>query len=144
MRWLAFLIERLTTQVALASTVRTLAIDGALSAGGASRDLMDLLDRAGPYGPGHPEPRFVFPAHRLSRIRHLKDAHVRCTLKAPDGARLEACAFRVGDTPLAKLLLKGEGLPLHVAGHSAARQLAGPGKRRALDRGCRRPARPPG
>jgi single-stranded-DNA-specific exonuclease len=113
----AFLIERLATQVALASTVRTLAIDGALSAAGASRELMDLLDRAGPYGPGHPEPRFVFPAHRLSRIRHLKEAHVRCTLKAPDGARIEACAFRVGDTPLAKLLLKGEGLPLHVTGH---------------------------
>jgi single-stranded-DNA-specific exonuclease len=113
----AFLIDRLGAAVALASTVRQLAIDGALSAGGASRDLMDLLDRAGPYGAGHPEPRFVFPAHRLSRIRHLKEAHVRCTLKAPDGARIEACAFRVGDTPLAKLLLNGEGLPLHVVGH---------------------------
>jgi single-stranded-DNA-specific exonuclease len=113
----AFLVERLGTQVALARTVRQLAIDGALTAGGASQELMDLLDRAGPYGPGHPEPRFVFPAHRLSRIRHLKEAHVRCTLKAQDGARIEACAFRVGDTKLSKLLLKGEGLPLHVAGH---------------------------
>jgi single-stranded-DNA-specific exonuclease len=113
----AFLIERLARPVAEASAVRQLAIDGALSAGGASKELMDLLDRAGPYGTGHPEPRFVFPAHRLTRIRHLKDAHVRCTLKAPDGARIEACAFRVGDTPLAKLLLKGEGLPLHVVGH---------------------------
>jgi single-stranded-DNA-specific exonuclease len=114
---LAFLIERLARPVAQASAVRALAIDGALSGGAASKNLMELLDRAGPYGPGHPEPRFVFPAHRLSRIRHLKEAHVRCTLKAPDGARIEACAFRVGDTPLAKLLLKGEGLPLHVVGH---------------------------
>jgi single-stranded-DNA-specific exonuclease len=113
----AFLIERLAMPVAAASSVRQLAIDGALTAGGANMELMDLLDRAGPYGPGHPEPRFVFPAHRLSRIRHLKEAHVRCTLKAPDGARIEACAFRVGDTKLAKLLLKGEGLPLHVTGH---------------------------
>jgi single-stranded-DNA-specific exonuclease len=113
----AFLHERLAHAVARASAVRQLAIDGALSASGATRELMDLLDRAGPYGPGHSEPRFVFPAHRLSRIRHLKEAHVRCTLKAPDGGRIEACAFRVGDTPLAKLLLNGEGLPLHVAGH---------------------------
>jgi single-stranded-DNA-specific exonuclease len=97
--------------------VRQLAVDGALSAGGAIMALMDLLDRAGPYGPSHPEPRFVFPAHRLSRVRHLKEAHVRCTLRAPDGARIEACAFRVGDTELAKLLLNGEGLPLHVVGH---------------------------
>ncbi len=107
--------------------MRELAIDGALSAGAASKDLMDLLDRAGPYGPGHPEPRFVFPAHRLTRVRHLKEAHVRCTLKAPDGARIEACAFRVGDTKLAKLLLDGEGLPLHVVGHLAPHELAGPG-----------------
>jgi single-stranded-DNA-specific exonuclease len=114
---LAFLIERLARPVAQASAVPALAIDGALSAGAASKNLMELLDRAGPYGPGHSEPRFVFPAHRLSRIHHLKEAHVRCTLKAPDGARIEACAFRVGDTPLAKLLLKGEGLPLHVVGH---------------------------
>jgi len=114
---LAFLLERLAQPVAQAGLVRQLAVDGALSAGGATMALMDLLDRAGPYGPGHPEPRFVFPAHRLSRVRHLKEAHVRCTLKAPDGARIEACAFRVGDTELAKLLLNGEGLPLHVAGH---------------------------
>jgi single-stranded-DNA-specific exonuclease len=114
---LAFLVDRLARPVAQASAVRELAIDGALSADAASKELMDLLDRAGPYGPGHPEPRFVLPAHRLSRIRHLKEAHVRCTLKASDGARIEACAFRVGDTKLAKLLLTGEGLPLHVAGY---------------------------
>jgi single-stranded-DNA-specific exonuclease len=114
---LQFLLARLARPVAEASSVRQLAIDGALSAGGASKELMDLLDRAGPYGPGHPEPRFVFPAHRLSRVRAIKEAHIRCTLQAPDGARIEACAFRVAETPLGKLLLKGEGLPLHVAGH---------------------------
>jgi len=114
---LRFLLERLARPVAEASSVRHLAIDGALSAGGASRELMDLLDRAGPYGPGYPEPRFVLPAHRLSRVRQIKDAHIRCTLKAQDGAGIEACAFRVAETPLGKLLLTGEGLPLHVVGH---------------------------
>jgi single-stranded-DNA-specific exonuclease len=47
----------------------------------------------------------------------MKDLHVRCTLQAADGSRIEACAFRVADTPLGTLLLKGEGLPLHVVGH---------------------------
>ena len=77
---------------------------------------MDLLDRAGPYGPGHPEPRFVLPAHRLARVRAIKETHFRCTLQAPDGGRLEACAFRIADTPLGRLLLQGEGLALHLAG----------------------------
>jgi single-stranded-DNA-specific exonuclease len=113
----AFLLEHLAGPVAQATFIHQLAIDGAISSGGATLELMALLDRAGPYGPGHPEPRFVFPAHRLSRVRGIKDAHVRCTLQSADGARIEACAFRVADTPLGKLLLKGEGLPLHVAGH---------------------------
>src|SRR4030095_7580044 len=104
-------------RVARADGSRALAIDGALSAGGANIALMDQLDRAGPYGPGHAEPRFVFPAHRLSRVRVIQDAHLRCTLHDPDGARLEACAFRIADTPLGKLLLGGEGQALHVAGH---------------------------
>ena len=90
-----FLLEHLAAPVAQAASLRHLAVDGALSAGAANQALMDLLDRAGPYGPGHPEPRFVFPAHRLRRVRLMKELHVRCTLHGQDGARLEACAFRV-------------------------------------------------
>jgi single-stranded-DNA-specific exonuclease len=113
---LDFLARHLSEPVAAAATIRQLPIDGALSAGGANQDLLTLLDRAGPYGPGHPEPRFVFPAHRLARVRAIKAAHIRCTLQAPDGTRIEACAFRVADTPLGTFLLQSEGLPLHVAG----------------------------
>ena len=114
---LAFLGKRLAASVAATTASRPLAIDGALSSAGANTKLMELLERAGPYGTGHPEPRFAFPAHRLSRIRPINQEHVRCTLTAANGARLEAAAFRVGDTPLAKLLLKAGGTPLHVAGH---------------------------
>jgi single-stranded-DNA-specific exonuclease len=115
--FLPFLSERLTASVADATAMRSLGIDGALASGGATLELLALLDRAGPYGPGHSEPRFVFPAHRLSRARTMSAAHIRCTLQASDGARIEACAFRVADTPLGRLLLGSEGLPLHLAGH---------------------------
>ena len=113
----AMLGQRLAVPVAAATASRPLAIDGALSSGAVNVELMELLERAGPYGAGHPEPRFVFPTHRLSRVRIVNDEHVRCTLVAANGARLEAAAFRVGDTPLAKLLRNGEGKPLHLAGH---------------------------
>jgi single-stranded-DNA-specific exonuclease len=53
----------------------------------------------------------------VSRVRIINDEHVRCTLSAANGSRLEAAAFRVGDTPLAKLLREAEGTKLHVAGH---------------------------
>ncbi|MEZ5873723.1 MAG: DHHA1 domain-containing protein [Hyphomicrobiales bacterium] len=113
----AFLSSRLAGPVAQAAATRQLAIDGGLSARGATLELIDLLDRAGPYGPGHPKPRFVFPAHRVTRLRSMGDAHLRCTLLSDDGGRIEACAFRVGGTPLETLFAKGEGTRLHVAGH---------------------------
>ena len=114
-----FLQDRLAQGVAQASAGRQLAIDGALSARGATLELIDLLERAGPYGSGYPKPRFVFPAHRVTRLRSMgqAQAHLRCTLLAPDGGRIEACAFRVAGTPLGDLFAKGEGMTLHVAGH---------------------------
>jgi single-stranded-DNA-specific exonuclease len=112
-----FLRERLVEPVARAGAARELRIDGTLSAGGANLALIDLIDRAGPYGPGHPEPRFAFPTHRVGRVRLIKELHIRCTLAAPDGSRIEGCAFRVVGTPLGDLLLHGDGATLHVAGH---------------------------
>ena len=113
----AFLHESLAGPVARAVASRQLAIDGALSARGATLELIDLLERAGPYGPGHPKPRFVFPAHRVTRLRTMAEAHLRCTLVAADGGRIEACAFRVAGTPLGDLFANAEGGTLHVAGH---------------------------
>ncbi len=114
-----FLESRLAQAVEEASTRRELAIDGALSARGATLELIDLLERAGPYGSGYPQPRFVFPAHRVTRLRSMgqAQAHFRCTLLAADGGRIEASAFRVAGTPLGDLFAKSEGTTLHVAGH---------------------------
>jgi single-stranded-DNA-specific exonuclease len=113
----AFLSNRLSEAVARSSQSRTLGLDGALSAGGVTPDLLDLLERAGPYGPGHPRPRFAFPAHRVTWLRSFGGGHVRCTLQAPDGGRVDAVAFRVEGSPLGDMLLGAEGRQLHVAGH---------------------------
>ncbi len=103
--------------MAEARAARYLTIDGALSARGATLELIDLLDRAGPYGMGHARPRFAFPSHRIMRLRQVGETHLRFVLQAPDGKRLEACAFRVAGTPLGDLLARSEGATLHVAGH---------------------------
>ena len=113
----AFLTERLSAPVAQSSTARTLGLDGALSARGVTRELLDLLERAGPYGPGYPRPRFAFPAHRITRLRGFGAGHARCTLQAGDGGRIDAVAFRVEGSPLGDMLLAAEGQRLHIAGH---------------------------
>jgi len=95
----------------------SLMIDGALTPSAANDTLLDLLERAGPYGQGNPQPRFVFPAHRVKFVKPVGTAHLRCMLEAGDGSRLDAVAFRAAGQPLGDLLMEASGgLPVHVAG----------------------------
>lgn len=94
-----------------------LRIDGALVASGATEELIKMIDQAGPFGAGNPRPRFAFAAHRCGFSKVVGDAHVRCSLVAGDGSRIQAVAFRCADTPLGALLRQADGMPLHVAGH---------------------------
>jgi single-stranded-DNA-specific exonuclease len=112
----AYLNEALGPAAAAARLRAGLDIDGALTAMGASDDLLELIERAGPYGQGNPQPRFALPAHRVKYAKIVGDKHVRCALEAGDGARLDAVAFRAAGQPLGELLLGAGGLPLHVAG----------------------------
>lgn len=111
-----FLDARLRDRAALARDAAALEIDGALTPGGVTHDLMALLERAGPYGQGNPQPRFAFGAHVVKFAKVVGEAHVRCALQSSDGARLDAIAFRAADQPLGALLLNSGGLPVHVAG----------------------------
>jgi single-stranded-DNA-specific exonuclease len=113
----AFLRRRLADTTSAARAVRVLHIDGALSPGGVTDELMALIDRAGPYGQGNPQPRFAFPAQRVKFAKVVGTAHVRCVLEGGDGARLDAVAFRAADQPVGAALLAADGLPLHIAGH---------------------------
>ena len=112
----AFFEERLGAAVAAASLAMGLEIDGALTPGAATPAFLELLERAGPFGAGNPEPRFVFPAVRVRYAKVVGEAHVRCSLVASDGKSIQAIAFRAAGSPLGELLLAPGGLPLHVAG----------------------------
>src|SRR5262249_1754829 len=113
----AFLRARLGGAARASRAAHALAIDGALTPAAVNDEFVDLMDRAGPYGQGNPQPRFAFPAHRVKFAKTVGEAHVRCVLEAGDGSRLDAVAFRVADQPLGAALLASSGMPLHVAGH---------------------------
>jgi single-stranded-DNA-specific exonuclease len=113
----AYFAAELTDTAQAARAQAALAIDGALTPGGVTDQLMELIEQAGPYGQGNPQPRFAFPAHRVKFAKVVGEAHVRCALEAGDGSRLDAVAFRAAGQPLGDLLLSSGGMPLHVAGH---------------------------
>jgi single-stranded-DNA-specific exonuclease len=112
-----FLHGRLKRSVSEARARGGLDIDGALTIGGVTDELIDLLGRVGPYGQGNPSPRFAFPATHVRFAKVVGDQHVRCVLEGADGARLEGIAFRAAGEALGDLLMRSGGMPLHVAGN---------------------------
>ena len=113
----AFLRTRLVVAATSARAAVSLAIDGALTPAAVTDEFLALIERAGPYGQGNPQPRFAFPAHRVKFAKVVGGAHVRCVLEAGDGSRLDAVAFRAADQPVGAVLLASAGMPLHVAGN---------------------------
>jgi len=111
-----FINERLRNKTIAARAAASLELDGALTPAAVTHELIELLERAGPYGQGNPQPKFAFPAHRVKFAKVVGEAHIRCALEAGDGSRLDAIAFRAVDQPVGDLLLSSGGMPLHVAG----------------------------
>lgn len=112
----AFLEQRLTGDVDAALRHQGFMIDGAVSASGATLELLAMLERAGPYGTGNPEPRFVLPAHRIVYASRVGEDHVRCTFVSGEGTRINAIAFRTRGTALDDFLLNRPDGPVHIAG----------------------------
>ena len=114
----AHLTEQLAAQIGAARAVTALRIDAALSARGATIEMVEDIERAGPFGSGNPQPVFAFPNHRAKFAEIVGGVgHIRFQLSSDDGARLKAIAFRAAGTPLGDTLLRtGNDTRLHLAG----------------------------
>ena len=111
-----FLAEHIGPQHAAIGAANELTIDALVSASGANHALLDELDRAGPYGAGHPEPNVVLPDMLVVYAGVVGTNHVRLRLVGRDGQGLGAIAFRAGGRPLGDALLKARNSRIHVAG----------------------------
>jgi single-stranded-DNA-specific exonuclease len=112
----AYLEDALGAAVANARREHVLSIDGAVTARGATTELVAALEQAGPFGAGNPEPVLALPAHTLIYVEPTAQSHVRARLRAPDGAIVNAIAFRAAGRPLGLALMQSRGATLHAAG----------------------------
>jgi single-stranded-DNA-specific exonuclease len=112
----AFLESALAADVETARRASGLLIDGAVSAAAANADLVSMIDRAGPFGAGNPEPIIALPAHTLTYAEEIGQSHVRARLKSGDGSGLNAIAFRAAGQKLGAALLGSRGRQIHAAG----------------------------
>ncbi len=116
-RFQDFIGERLADPVSAVWLNDHLPIDSTLTAAGAQPAVVTALERAGPFGSGHPEPVFVFPQHRIVEAREVgSGGHVRVKLRGGDGSVIGGIAFRAAGQPLGIALENAIGSGLHVAG----------------------------
>ncbi|MEO0637305.1 MAG: single-stranded-DNA-specific exonuclease RecJ [Pseudomonadota bacterium] len=120
----AFLEAELLQSVSDAVAQNEMKVDGALTASAVHTQLVEDIERAGPFGAGSPQPVFALPSHRAMYGKVVGQNHVSVTLSSGDGASLRAIAFRTLDTPLGDALLRGEG-PLHIAGSASINHYQG-------------------
>ncbi|MEN0088313.1 MAG: single-stranded-DNA-specific exonuclease RecJ, partial [Pseudomonadota bacterium] len=120
----AFLEAELSAPVADVVAQNELKLDGALTAGSVKINLIEEVERAGPFGAGSPQPLFGLPSHRAMYGKVVGQNHVSVTLSSGDGGSLKAIAFRALDTPLGDALLAGD-CPLHIAGSATINHYQG-------------------
>lgn len=106
----------LAEDVARADSNEALGIDAALTAAGATAELVSNITQAGPFGSANPEPVFAFGSHLLSEASAVGANHLRIRLRARDGASVGGMVFRAADQPLGQALLAMKGQAIHAAG----------------------------
>ncbi|MGB7037614.1 MAG: DHHA1 domain-containing protein, partial [Xanthobacteraceae bacterium] len=112
----AFFEATLAADVDNARRAAGLLIDGAVTAAGADANLVAMLERAGPFGSGNPEPLIVLPSHTVTYAEEVGQAHMRVRLKSGDGAAVNAIAFRAVGGKLGAALRDSRGQRVHAAG----------------------------
>ena len=93
-----------------------LKIDGTLMPGGATVELIEQLEQAGPFGAGASAPRFAFPDCTIAFAKPVGESHLKITLSDGFGTKLDAICFGAFDGPLGPALTTAQGGKMHIAG----------------------------
>ena len=100
-----WLEKRLEKQVAAASAEASLGFDLSLGPRALTVELVDTLERGGPYGMGWPGPRLAIGPVHVVKIDRVGTDHVRLVAGSRDGGSIKAIAFRIADTDFGQALL---------------------------------------
>jgi single-stranded-DNA-specific exonuclease len=102
-----------------------LRVDGTLMPGGATLQLIEQLDEAGPFGASASAPRFAFPDCTIAFAKPVGETHLKVTLSDGFGTKLDAICFGAFDGPLGVALSNAQGSKMHIVGRLEVNTWAG-------------------
>ena len=113
-----FVESRLADNVKEALKSASLGLDGMVGVEGATVDLIEKMEMAGPYGAGNPEPRFVVGHAKIVKADIVGENHVRVIMTGVGNrGRLTGICFKSLETPLGDALINHRGGTFHIAGY---------------------------
>ncbi|MEQ9694766.1 single-stranded-DNA-specific exonuclease RecJ [Shimia sp. SDUM112013] len=110
------LADLLAKQGAAEAGPADLKLDGMLMPTAARVELVEDIEKAGPFGAGAPAPRFAFPDVEILFAKRVGDSHLKLTFGDGLGARIDAICFGAFDTALGPALQNHNGARFHLAG----------------------------
>ncbi|PHO05143.1 single-stranded-DNA-specific exonuclease RecJ [Rhodobacteraceae bacterium 4F10] len=113
---MARLSELLEKQGAGQGGPADLKLDGLLMPTAARIELIEDIEKAGPFGAGAPAPRFVFPDVEILFAKRIGDSHLKMTFGDGLGVRIDSICFGAFDTALGPALQNHNGARFHLAG----------------------------
>ena len=113
---MARLSELLARQGAGQGGPADLKLDGALMPEAATIDLIEEIEKAGPFGASAPAPRYAIPALQVRFAKLVGESHLKLSLSDGLSGKMDAIAFGAFDGPLGDRLFKHGGARFHVAG----------------------------
>ncbi len=108
--------ELLAKQGAADLGPQDLTLDGILMPGAATVELIQEIEKAGPFGASASAPRFAFPDVQISFAKRVGANHLKIGFGDGLGARIDAIAFGAMDGPMGPMLEQHNGARFHLAG----------------------------
>ncbi|WP_170397563.1 single-stranded-DNA-specific exonuclease RecJ [Ruegeria arenilitoris] len=93
-----------------------LKLDGTLMPGAATIDLIEQIEKAGPFGASAPAPRYALPDLQVRFAKRVGESHLKLSLADGVGGGLDAIAFGAFDGPMGEKLSNHGGARFHFAG----------------------------
>ena len=91
-------------------------VDSLISSSGINLEVYDEIEKLGPFGSDNFEPNFVVKNSLLASVKQIGENHLKCLIKTPEGAFIEAMAFRSLSTPLGDEIQKNKGNSVSLLG----------------------------
>jgi single-stranded-DNA-specific exonuclease len=113
---MARLAELLAAQGAHLLAAPDLVLSGSLMPAAATAELIEAVEKAGPFGAGAPAPRVAFASQKITFAKRAGENHLRLTFADDANNKMDAIAFSAFETALGPALENHKGARFHLAG----------------------------